>query len=147
MLAASLSGITLANAGLGAVHGLAGPTGAFFEAPHGAVCALLLAPITQANIDALQQSNEPHAKPTLAKYADIAILFGSTASHQVKQLQDLVDHLQRLAATYIPNGLRHYGLSETNLSPILDNCRSGSMLGNPLTLSDSALKSALNSAL
>ncbi len=147
MLAASLSGLTLANAGLGAVHGLAGPTGAFFEAPHGAVCALLLAPITRANIDALQQSNEPHAKPTLAKYADIAILFGSKAPHQAEQLQDLVDHLQQLAGTYIPNGLSHYGLNTANLGPILDNCRSGSMLGNPLTLSDSALNAALNAAL
>ncbi len=147
MLAASLSGITLANAGLGAVHGLAGPTGAFFEAPHGAICALLLAPITRANIEALQQSNAPHAKPTLAKYANIAILFGSKARHEAEQLQDLVDHLQQLANTYIPNGLSHYGLNTTNLGLILDNCRSGSMLGNPLRLSDQALKDALNKAL
>ncbi|KUJ74401.1 alcohol dehydrogenase [Thiomicrospira sp. XS5] len=147
MLAASLSGITLANAGLGAVHGLAGPTGAFFDAPHGAVCARLLAPITQANIEALQASNEPHAPAVLAKYAATAVLFGSCADSQPEQLQDLIAGLNRLAAAYSPDGLSHYGLTTDNLDPILENCRSGSMLGNPLTLSDQALKEALNTAL
>jgi alcohol dehydrogenase len=83
----------------------------------------------------------------LAKYAAIAILYGSSADNQPEQLQDLIDNLNRLAATYSPDGLSHYGLTKDNLAPILQNCRSGSMLGNPLTLSDQALKEALNTAL
>ena len=43
MAVASLfGGLALANAGLGAVHGLAAPLGGMIGAPHGAVCAALL---------------------------------------------------------------------------------------------------------
>lgn len=133
MLAATLSGTTLANAGLGAVHGLAGPIGAFFEAPHGIVCAKLLAPITQANIEALQRDNSDLAQATLAKYQTIAELFGG------KTLNDLIETLKHYAQTYTPQGLGQYGLTADNLQPVMDNCRSGSMLGNVISLPDETL--------
>ena len=147
MLAASLSGITLANAGLGAVHGLAGPIGAFFKAPHGVLCAALLAPITKANIHALQQSDEPHATNTLAKYAQIGRLFSATSQHETDALSALIQHLRQLTKTYIPNRLSEYGLQEDNLAPVLSSCRSGSMTGNPLILTDKALLSVIRQTL
>lgn len=148
MLAASLSGITLANAGLGAVHGLAGPIGAFFEAPHGAVCAALLAPITQANLTALANlSAEPTtaAQNTLHKYAQVGQLFNPQATTQAEQLSSLIAGLTKLAEPL--QGLAAYGLTPKNLDPVINNCRAGSMLGNPVILTDSALYHAILQAL
>jgi alcohol dehydrogenase len=150
LLAASLSGITLANAGLGAVHGLAGPVGAFFEAPHGAVCARLLAPITQANIDALEaQSDTAQAPKLLHKYAQVGALLNdeSRDDSEFAQRQALIQTLENLTQRYVPKGLRQYGLTPDNLSPVLENCRSGSMTGNPVTLTEEALYQALVKAL
>src|SRR5512138_2719174 len=53
-LASLYGGLALANAGLGAVHGFAGPIGGMFPAPHGAVCAALLPPVMEANLQALR---------------------------------------------------------------------------------------------
>lgn len=147
MLAASLSGITLANAGLGAVHGLAGPIGAFFEAPHGVLCAALLAPITEANIHALKQSDESHAQSTLAKYAQIGTLLSTSPNHATDPLSELIEHLKQLTQVYIPNRLSEYGMQKDNLTPVMKSCRSGSMTGNPIVLPDETLLSAIQQAL
>ncbi|WP_019557191.1 iron-containing alcohol dehydrogenase [Thiomicrorhabdus arctica] len=146
MLAASLSGTTLANAGLGAVHGLAGPIGAFFEAPHGLVCAKLLAPITQSNIEALQAEKTTTSQQTLVKYVLIAQLFDPSLNEQ-QALPGLVKILNHFSQKYTPQGLAQYGLTEDNLDVILENCRSGSMLGNPVVLEDAELLKALKLAL
>jgi alcohol dehydrogenase class IV len=47
-------GLALANAGLGAVHGLAGVIGGMTGAAHGAICGALLGPVLQANRAAAQ---------------------------------------------------------------------------------------------
>lgn len=146
MLAASLSGTTLANAGLGAVHGLAGPIGAFFEAPHGIVCARLLAPITEANIETLQQQGSKHAQLTLEKYRQVAQLFNPELQAD-QQLNGLISILKQMAKQYAPQGLASYGLTEDNLSTVIENCRSGSMLGNSVVLSDEQLLNAIHQAL
>src|SRR2546423_1376706 len=69
-LAALLSGITLTNAGLGAVHGFAAPLGAHFPIPHGMICAALLPATIAANIAALTAENPEH--PTLRRYENVA---------------------------------------------------------------------------
>ncbi len=53
-LASLFGGLALANAGLGGVHGFAAAIGGAFDAPHGAVCAALLAHVMDANIRALR---------------------------------------------------------------------------------------------
>lgn len=143
MLAAALSGTTLANAGLGAVHGLAGPIGAFFKVPHGIVCARLLAPITALNIEALKDTKTSHAKQTLAKYQNVEKLFTGSST----DMPSLVNILQSLTQSYAPQGLREYGLTLDNIQPVIDNCRAGSMNGNPIRLSDQQLVSAIKQAL
>ena len=54
-MAGLFGGLALANAGLGAVHGFAGPIGGSFAAPHGAICAALLPHVMRANLRALRQ--------------------------------------------------------------------------------------------
>lgn len=140
MLAASLSGTTLANAGLGAVHGLAGPIGAFFEAPHGAVCANLLAPITRLNIETLQQQDSDFAQTTLNKYAQASdLLCESQNADQQTKLDQLSQYLETLSNRYVKQKLSDFGLNQDNLFPIINSCRAGSMLGNPVILSDEQL--------
>ena len=48
--ASLLGGLSLANAGLGAVHGFAAPIGGMFPAPHGAVCAAVLPHAMAVNV-------------------------------------------------------------------------------------------------
>jgi hypothetical protein len=57
-----VSGIALANAGLGVVHGLAGPLGGETGAPHGAICARLLPPALRALDGKLPASGESRAR-------------------------------------------------------------------------------------
>ncbi len=53
--AALTSGICLANAGLGAVHGLAGTMGAMFDIPHGVICGTLMAAANEINVRELRK--------------------------------------------------------------------------------------------
>jgi len=76
--AALLSGITLAQSGLGSVHGLAAPLGAFFPIPHGVACGTLVAIATEVNIRALRERAPEN--PSLEKYAQAGrILSGRPA--------------------------------------------------------------------
>ena len=72
--ASLVSGITLANAGLGIVHGLASVLGGMFEIPHGVICGTLLAPATRMNIRTLKKRGGPKAGPFLQKYARVGAL-------------------------------------------------------------------------
>jgi alcohol dehydrogenase class IV len=66
--ASFISGIALANAGLGVIHGFAAPIGGFFPIPHGVVCGSLLAPAVKVTIEKLRNGGPEHA-PALEKYA------------------------------------------------------------------------------
>jgi alcohol dehydrogenase class IV len=144
--AALLSGITLAQVGLGSVHGLASPLGAFFPIPHGVVCGTLVAAASEVNIRALQQRQPNH--PALAKYAQVGRLLGDlpdASDEQARQallqiLRDWTDllELERLSA---------YGIREDDFDKIVANSRGSSMTTNPIVLTDDEIREILQQRL
>ena len=133
--AALLSGIALAQVGLGSVHGLASPLGAFFPIPHGVVCGTLVAAATRVNIDAL--SARAPDSPALAKYARVGRLLASMPGADeddahtalVKVLDDLTQELK------LPP-LGDYGISSGDVPRIVAGSRGSSMKTNPIVLDD-----------
>ena len=118
--AALLSGVALANAGLGVVHGFAGPIGGFFPIPHGVVCGTLVGAATRINIEALRE-DEAKNHLALGKYARAGeVLSGQTATTTEGGCELLMQTLERwIAATGIAR-LSVYGVTPADFSRILD---------------------------
>lgn len=144
--AALLSGICLAQTGLGSVHGLAAPLGAFFPIPHGVACGTLLAEATRANID-LVEEREP-GNPALAKYAQVGRLFrGRTHVDEVGARVFLVHVLKEWTDKLNLPRLSAYGMAEADIPRVVANCRGSSMKTNPLVLSDDEIAALLRKRL
>jgi alcohol dehydrogenase class IV len=142
-LASLCGGLALANAGLGAVHGFAGPIGGMFSAPHGAICARLLPPVMQANVQALQQ--RAPSSPALARYDEVArLLTGAPtarAADGVVWVSNLVDALG------IPR-LGAQSITPTDIPEIVEKSQqASSMKANPIELSADELTAILHQAL
>jgi alcohol dehydrogenase class IV len=141
--AALVSGITLAQAGLGSVHGLAAPLGAFFPIPHGIACGTLVATATRINIEALCTRAPDH--PALEKYAQVGRLLskqGATdrdASHAA-----LADTLAAWTHELGLPGLAHYGVAPADIPRIVANSRGSSMKTNPIRLNDAEVAAILS---
>jgi alcohol dehydrogenase len=124
--ASMLSGVVLANAGLGIVHGLASPIGGFFPIPHGVVCGTLVASATESNIAALRKRGGKPAgsggNPSgLAKYAKVGILFGGAADKSEAWNCDfLVEKLREWTATLAIARLGAYGITSADFDRIAD---------------------------
>lgn len=140
--ASLLSGICLAQTGLGAVHGLAAPLGAFFPIPHGVACGTLVATTTATNIAALK-ARAPDS-PALPKYAEIGRRFAmqkgldgdAARDFLVATLRDWEDKLAlpRLAA---------YRVAGADFPRVVAACRGSSMKTNPVALRDAELAAIL----
>lgn len=144
-LGSLLGGICLANAGLGAVHGLASPIGALSPAGHGAVCAALLEPVTRTNLRVARGT--PAEQRVEARVAAVGeALAGrrcASASDAVTlALDSLAELRQRLR---IPT-LGALGVPRAALAQIIAGARGSSMRYNPVTLPDAALEEALSAA-
>lgn len=140
--AALLSGITLAQVGLGSVHGLASPLGAFFPIPHGVVCGTLVATATRINITALRQ-RAPNS-PTLEKYARVGRLLTRRSElpqdESLSALEETLSDWQRRLR--LPR-LSAYGVTREDFDRIVANSRGSSMKTNPLLLEDAELAAIL----
>jgi alcohol dehydrogenase class IV len=138
-----LGGITLANAKLGAVHGLAGVIGGTADVPHGMACAALLAPVIDANVRALRAG--PSGHPALERYAEVAqLLTGQPAASVADGLAWIRETLRLLA---VP-GLAAFGVGPQHAGEIAAKAlKSSSMQGNPVSLTQGDLEAVLMQAL
>jgi alcohol dehydrogenase class IV len=133
--AALLSGITLAQVGLGSVHGLAAPLGAFFPIPHGVVCGTLVAECTRVNIALLQQ-RQPNSD-ALWRYAHVGkVLQRDMTLSERDGLKAVVQVLERWTEELALPRLSAYGMHEADIPHVVANCRGSSMKTNPIVLSD-----------
>lgn len=136
-------GLALSNAGLGAVHGFAGPFGGMFDAPHGAVCGALLPHVFAVNAQALAARSPDH--PALPRFTEVARWLTGDDAASIEEgaawLQDLV------AALQVPR-LATYGLDHSSLPELIDKAgRSSSMKANPIPLTDAEKREILLRAL
>ena len=117
-LAAYMSGITLANAGLGLVHGFASPVGGFFNIPHGVVCSSLMAASNKITIRKLRSyKGNPQA---LQKYATVGRLFSTNTSKPDDFYIDaLVNVISTLCRTMNIPLLSHYGVTREHYQKIV----------------------------
>ena len=131
-------GLALANAGLGAVHGFAGPLGGQLGAPHGVICGRLLPEVLAENRAAL-----PAGHPTLARFAEVerwlAAALGAADGIEALRTWINAQNLPRLGAL---------GLEQTGFPAAITAARqASSMKANPVALSDAQLTAILTRAL
>jgi alcohol dehydrogenase class IV len=142
-LASLFGGVALANARLGAVHGLAGPLGGMFPAPHGMICARLLPLVIQTNINALQ--DRAPDSPAIKRLNEVARILTGFPNATVG---DGVTWLQELCSELGVSPLSRFGVSEKDVPQVvLQAQRASSMKGNPISLNDGELADILQRAL
>ncbi len=139
-LGSLLGAMAFANASLGAVHGLAHPIGAMFDVPHGVICALLLPHVMEFNM--------PVRK---TEFAQIASAMGqdiresssdeSAGYLSISFIKDLLSKLN------MPQHLKDFGISESDLDVIARSAKGSSLNSNPRPVSPSALVEILSRAM
>lgn len=146
LYAAYISGVALAQVGLGSVHGLASPLGAFFPIPHGIVCGTLVAAATELNIRLLELRDMNH--PALEKYATVGrLICGDLAQDDNEARQQLLEVLVHWTERLQLPRLSEYGVGEEDIERIVANSRGNSMLTNPLVLTDEEIAGLIRARL
>ena len=113
--AALMSGIALANAGLGVVHGLASPLGGFFDIPHGVVCGTLLGAATRRTVRHLEPGSEGHRR-----YAEAGrVLSGQADAIDDEAVEILVELLDVWVEQLGVHRLSHYGVSDADFDRVV----------------------------
>jgi len=128
---ALVSGITLANGGLGAAHGFASGLGGMYEVPHGLICALLLRPVLRFNASAIREDCGRLLRCTEELDGPVA----GSAADPVEWLQAEIDGLFRLYG--LPENLKGFGIREADIPEIARRSSGSSMSGNPVEVPQS----------
>jgi alcohol dehydrogenase class IV len=142
-LASLFGGLALANAGLGAVHGLAGPIGGRVTAPHGAICGALLPHVTAANLHALETRAPDH--PARQRYDVIA---RTLTGRDDARASDGVEWIRGLVADLSIPSLDTYGLGSADVDVLVEQAqRASSMKANSIVLTAGELREVLEKAM
>lgn len=125
-LGSLLAGVALANARLGAIHGLAHPLGVRWTIPHGRICAILLAPVMRFNESVVGE-----------KYGRLSTLVGRPIIEHIEHVRDQLE---------IPADLRQYRITNEEVEWIIrESLPSGSLKMNPRPTGADDLRAILNS--
>jgi alcohol dehydrogenase class IV len=162
-LASMWGGIVLANAGLGAVHGLVAPLGGLCAVAHGEGCACLLPATFAANAHALC-TRHPHS-PVLPRFDEIAALINANANasananangigaraaapaRREEAFHTAAARLQALRRHLGVKDLASQGVLPAHIGPIIAQSRGSSMRYNPVELTDDELAEILRTSL
>jgi alcohol dehydrogenase class IV len=116
--AALLSGIALANAGLGVIHGYAQPLGSLFPVPHGVVCGTLMGAVNRLTIDRLKQQSS--FSNVLLKYANVGRILAMDGNLQDESaIEILLESIDQLTDELCIPRLGRYGVTEKDFGDII----------------------------
>ncbi|MCX6033789.1 MAG: iron-containing alcohol dehydrogenase [Chloroflexi bacterium] len=142
-LASMFGGMALANARLGAVHGLAGPIGGMISAPHGAICARLLPIVMEANLNSLHSLQSD--SPAIDRYQEVARLLTGDGTADT---EDGIAWVWNLCHAMNIRPLVEFGLKSDDFPVLVSQAqRASSMKGNPVSLTDGELTDMLEKAI
>jgi alcohol dehydrogenase class IV len=135
-LCSLLGGLSLANAKLGAVHGIGGVVGGMTGGPHGPICAALLPSVVTVTLAALRD-RQPRSV-ALSRYARAADLV--TGEHGSRS-EDLVAWIRETCQVLSIPGLSAYGLTDDDVDDVvIGAARSSSIKGHPVELTEDELR-------
>lgn len=135
---AMVSGLCLANAGLGAAHGIAASLGAVAGVPHGLACAVLLPHVLRINA--------PHCAEKTRALA--ACITGEAYADTQTAAEALCLAVNRLMARLaIPQKLEEYPMSRADLPALVSGVSGSSMGGNPVELTGEQIQKLIAAVL
>ena len=137
--AALTSGICLANAGLGVVHGFASSIGGMYNIPHGIICGTLMAASNEVNIRELRDHGTNNV--ALKKYACLGKLFVNASGQTDEYYQDsFISYLYSLTQELQLPDLAKAGFEEKDIGIV---CSKTEIKNNPVKLADENLAEIL----
>ena len=124
--AATMAGMSFANAFLGVCHSMAHKLGAFHHLPHGVANALMIEEVLRFNaaevpakMGTFPQYDHP---PTLARYAEVAAYLGVKGNTDEEKLEGLIAMINELKVKIgIKKTIKDYGIDETDFLNRLDD--------------------------
>jgi alcohol dehydrogenase class IV len=137
--ASLLSGMCLANSGLGMAHGVAAALGVHCQVAHGVACALMLPVALRVNRSVCQ-----------AELARLASLLAETTPDWSEEAaaDAFVERIEWLCERVgVPRRLSQLGVTSEQIPALVRDARGSSMSGNPRELSDAELTAILEETL